>query len=48
MIVADNAINHYETIEPMIDKVMKNTKFDSLIVPIGKRELICRRINSSA
>ncbi len=48
MIVADNAINHYETIKPMIDKVMKNTKFDSLIVPIGKGELICRRINISS
>ena len=47
MIVADNAISHYETIKLMIDKVMKNTKFDSLIVPIGKGELICRRINIS-
>ena len=47
MIVADNAISHYETMKPMIDKVMKNTKFDSLIVPIGLGELICRRINTS-
>ncbi len=45
MIVADNAVNHYETIKPMIDKVMKNAKFDSLIIPIGKGVLICRRIN---
>ncbi|MCW8811059.1 MAG: class I SAM-dependent methyltransferase [Ignavibacteriaceae bacterium] len=44
LLVADNAINHYETIKPMIDKVMKNENFDSIIVPIGKGELICRRI----
>ncbi len=44
LLIADNAINHYETIKPMIDKVMKNQNFDSLIVPIGKGELVCRRI----
>ena len=43
LLVADNAINHYETIRPMIDKVLKNENYDSLIVPIGKGELVCRR-----
>ncbi len=44
LIVADNAINHYDTIKPMIDKALANTDFDSLVVPIGKGELVCRRI----
>jgi caffeoyl-CoA O-methyltransferase len=43
MIVADNAINHYDTIKPMIDKAMADERFDCLIVPIGKGELVCRR-----
>ena len=43
LLVADNAINHFETIRPMIDKVMGNTNYGSLIVPIGKGELVCRR-----
>ncbi|MBN2836680.1 MAG: O-methyltransferase [Candidatus Delongbacteria bacterium] len=43
IIIADNAINHYETIKPMIDKALNDSNFDSLIVPIGKGELVCRR-----
>jgi len=43
MLVADNAINHYQTIKPMIEKAMNDTRFDSLVVPIGKGELVCRR-----
>jgi len=43
IIVADNAINHYDTIKPMLDKALNDNRFDSLIVPIGNGELICRR-----
>jgi caffeoyl-CoA O-methyltransferase len=43
MIVADNAINHYDIIKPMIDKAMADERFDCLIVPIGKGELVCKR-----
>jgi len=43
LIIADNAINHYDTIKPMIDKAMADERFDCLIVPIGKGELVCRR-----
>ena len=42
-LVADNALNHYKTIKPMIDKTMNDNRFDSLVVPIGKGELICRK-----
>ena len=44
ILIADNAISHYETIKPMIDKVFNDKDFDSLIVPIGNGELVCRRI----
>jgi len=43
LIIADNAINHYDTIKPMIDKAISDERFDSLIVPIGRGELVCRR-----
>ena len=42
-VVADNAISHYDDIKPMIDKAMSDKRFDTLIVPIGKGELVCRR-----
>ena len=43
ILIADNTISHYEIIKPMIDKVLNNKNFDSLIVPIGNGELVCRR-----
>lgn len=42
--VADNAINHYETLKPMLDKALADERVDTLIVPIGKGELVCRKI----
>jgi len=44
ILVADNAINHYETLKPMLDKALADKRLDALIVPIGKGELICRKI----
>jgi len=41
--IADNAVNHYEKIKDMIEKVENNKIFDSIIVPIGKGVLISRR-----
>ena len=43
LLVADNAINHYETLKPMIDKALSDERVDALIVPIGKGELLCRK-----
>jgi caffeoyl-CoA O-methyltransferase len=43
LLVADNAITHYQTIKPMIEKALNDKRFDSLVVPIGKGELVCRR-----
>ncbi len=44
ILVADNAINHYETLKPMLDKALTDERIDALIVPIGKGELVCRKI----
>lgn len=44
LLVADNAINHRETLQPMLDKALSDERMDALIVPIGKGELICRKI----
>ena len=43
VLVADNAINHYESLKNMIDKAETDFRFDCLTVPIGKGEFICRR-----
>jgi hypothetical protein len=44
MIVADNAIDHQATLCPMLDRALSDDRVDALIVPIGKGELICRKI----
>jgi predicted O-methyltransferase YrrM len=44
LLVADNAINHYKTLKPMIEKALSDERVDALIVPIGKGELLCRKI----
>lgn len=41
--VADNAINHRETLQPMLDRALADERVDALIVPIGKGVLLCRR-----
>ena len=43
LLVADNAINHRETLEPMLDRALSDERVDALIVPIGKGELVCRK-----
>ena len=44
ILVADNAISHYETLKPMLDKALADERVDALIIPIGKGELVCRKI----
>jgi caffeoyl-CoA O-methyltransferase len=44
LLVADNAIDHRETLQPMIDRSLEDPRVDSLVVPIGKGELICRKV----
>ncbi len=44
ILVADNAINHREALQSMLDGVLQDPRVDALIVPIGKGELVCRRL----
>ena len=44
LLVADNAINHRETLQPVLDRALSDDRVDALIVPIGKGELVCRKI----
>ena len=43
LFIADNAINHYETLKTMINKVLNDTRVDAIIVPIGKGILLGRK-----
>lgn len=43
LLIADNAINHKETLQPMLDRALADERVDALVVPIGKGELVCRR-----
>lgn len=43
LLVADNAINHRESLQPMLDRALTDERVDALIVPIGKGELVCRK-----
>ncbi len=44
LLVADNAINHYETLKPVLDRALADERVDALVVPIGKGELVCRKV----
>lgn len=48
LLVADNAINHREALQPMLDRALSDVRVDALIVPIGKGELVCRKQGSSS
>ena len=43
ILVADNAINHQAILQPMLNRAMADDRFDALIVPIGKGELLYRK-----
>ena len=44
VLVADNAINHTATLQPMLDRALSDDRVDAMIIPIGKGELVCRKI----
>jgi caffeoyl-CoA O-methyltransferase len=43
ILVADNAINHHKTLQPMLDSTLADPRVDALIVPIDTGELVCRK-----
>ena len=44
LLVADNAINHREALAPMLERALNDERVDALILPIGKGELVCRKV----
>jgi caffeoyl-CoA O-methyltransferase len=44
LLVADNAINQQDKLQPMLDRALSDRRVDALIVPIGNGELVCRKI----
>ena len=44
LLVADNVISHGEALKPFLEIVSSDRRVDSIIIPIGKGELVCRRI----
>jgi caffeoyl-CoA O-methyltransferase len=43
-LIADNAINHRDTLQPMIEQSLNDRGVDSMVAPVGKGLLICRKI----
>ncbi len=43
-LMADNAINHRTTLQPLLERALADPRVDALIVPIGNGELLCRKI----
>jgi caffeoyl-CoA O-methyltransferase len=44
LLVADNVISHKEELEEMIKRALDDKRVDALVVPIGRGELVCRKI----
>ena len=44
LLVADNVISHRAELEPFISAVQNDPRFESTILPIGKGELLCRKL----
>jgi caffeoyl-CoA O-methyltransferase len=43
ILAVDNAINHREALQPMLDRATADQRVDTLVVPIGKGVLVCRK-----
>jgi len=43
ILIADNAIDHGIALRPMLDRALSDERVDSVVVPIGKGDLICRK-----
>lgn len=43
ILVADNAINHADTLQPMIDFALSDKRIDGMVIPVGKGLLLCRK-----
>ncbi|HEX4264061.1 MAG TPA: O-methyltransferase [Verrucomicrobiae bacterium] len=44
ILAADNATSHESALHPMLQRALTDTRVDAVIVPIGRGELVCRKI----
>jgi predicted O-methyltransferase YrrM len=44
LLVADNVISHAEDLKGVVDKAVSDPRVDAVVVPIGKGELVCRKV----
>lgn len=44
ILLADNVVSHEEDLQPLVDKAMADESVDSVVVPIGKGILMCRKL----
>lgn len=44
ILIADNVVSHANDLQSFIDKAESDPRVDSVVVPIGKGELVCRRV----
>jgi predicted O-methyltransferase YrrM len=44
LLVADNAISHQESLQPLIDNALADSRVDAMVIPIGTGELVCRKV----
>jgi predicted O-methyltransferase YrrM len=42
-LVADNVVSHAEQLRPFVECAMNDPRVDSVVVPIGRGELVCRK-----
>jgi caffeoyl-CoA O-methyltransferase len=45
VLIADNAINHMQALQPMLDGALADERVDAVIVPIDNGVLLCRKKN---
>jgi caffeoyl-CoA O-methyltransferase len=44
LLLADNAINHRQAIQPVIDRSQADRRVDAMVVPVGKGVLLARKL----
>ena len=44
ILVADNVISHADDLQPFVENAEADPRVDSVVVPIGKGELVCRKL----
>ncbi len=44
LLVADNVISHADSLQQFTNRALSDDRVDAVVVPIGKGELLCRRI----